>query len=273
MDEIFVSGSWGSGAVSAFGATVTSWRPGGDEWLFVARDAKPGPGASEHAGIPLCAPWFGVGQGDWTPPHKHGLVRLVQWDVVDVVELDDEARVRLAVDAARFAGLPGADRYPADLVFSLDISFGRGLEYALTVLSPSEGFAMDHGLHPYFAVSDLSTVSVEGLEGIAFRDYAQDGASGVSDAPVRFGHHIDRVYDDAPALILRDGDRALRLNAEGAGSSIVWSPGVESGPATGGLAGDEWRRFVCVEYGNVQGQATLLKPGVPHTLRMTATVD
>lgn len=270
VSEIVVGGSWGSGAISTFGATVTSWRPGGDEWLFVARDAQPAPGASEHAGIPLCAPWFGVGQGDWTPPHKHGLVRLVEWDLVEVIERDDAATARLSLVADRFAGLPGAERYPVDLRFDLEVTFGARLVCSLTALSPTQGFAMDHGMHPYFAVSDLSAAGLEGLEGVAFRDYAQDGATGVADAAIRFGHHLDRVYDEAPPLILRDGDRALRLGQEGAGSSIVWSPGVEAGPTTGGLADDEWRRFVCVEYGSVQGRATRLDPGVPHTLRLTA---
>lgn len=272
MTAVRVSGQWGSGEVCLAGATVTSWNTEGLPRLFAAASGRPAPGFRGHAGIPVCAPWFGVGQGDWEAPHKHGLVNLVEWQLDEVVETADRTTVRLSLEAARFAGLPGAARYPSDLRFTYEVALGRALRCTLTALSPSLGFTMDHALHPYFAVSDIEDVELRGLEELAFRDYARGGSTGASAAPIRFGHHIDRVYDAAPAVELHDHgrDTGLRLSAEGAASTIVWSPGVEAGPTTRGLSGDEWRRFVCVEYGSVQGKASLLEPGIAHTLRFTA---
>ena len=271
-DLLLLDGDWGSLGVTRLGATVSSWRPRGVERLFTAGDATPALGRMWQGGIPVCAPWFGVGQGDWEAPHKHGLVNLVEWQLDEVVETADRTTVRLSLGAARFAGLPGAARYPSDLQFTYEVALGRALRCTLTALSPSLGFTMDHALHPYFAVSDIEDVELRGLEELAFRDYARGGSTGASAAPIRFGHHIDRVYDAAPAVELHDHGRGtgLRLSAEGAASTIVWSPGVEAGPTTRGLSGDEWRRFVCVEYGSVQGKASLLEPGIAHTLRFTA---
>lgn len=259
-----VQGTWGRGSISELGACVMSWEPAGHaEQLFVARDAQLIPGEMWHGGIPVCAPWFGRGRGDWEVPHGHGLVSRVPWRVESVEEREDAASVRLRIDAADTAHLPGADRYPADLSYRLDVEFSFELTLSLTISSPTEAVIIDEAFHPYLSL-DATKAEVTGLEGIGFRDFATDATAAVEDSPVRLDRHVDRVYDQARATTVNAPSHCVRIGADGAGSVVVWNPG-----PGGDQVGDEWTRFACVEYGNVQGSAVEIKAGGKHTLTMT----
>lgn len=261
---IDVEGQWGRGRVTPVGGCVLSWAPEPHgEQLFVSRDAVIGAGAMWHGGIPVCAPWFGAGQGDWEVPHGHGLVSRVPWRVGDVVRGDDAARISLTVDAADTAHLPGADRYPADLTYRLDIEMGRHLTLSLTIGSPSTDVSVDEAFHPYLAV-DATRATVSGLDGVGFRDFAGDATPDMEHGPVRLGHLLDRVYDDYAPVTLSDGRRTLRLSADGAASTVVWNPG-----PGGWQVGDEWAGFACIEHGNVQNRAVTIPAGGSHTLTLT----
>jgi glucose-6-phosphate 1-epimerase len=261
-----VKGDWGRGAVTELGACVVSWSPAGfEEQLFLARDAALVPGEMWHGGVPICAPWFGSGTGEWTVPHIHGLVSRVPWRVLSLREDDDCARFELAVSAAETAHLAGADRYPDDLAYSLSVEMGRRLRLALTIASPSRQVTVDQAFHPYLAVQ-ANQAQLTGLEGLRFRDYAADGGPTSQSSPVRFGRYVDRVYDGAPTTLLSDGSRSLAMSGTGAGSVVVWNPG-----PGGDQVGDEWASFACVEYGNVQNRAVVIPAAGTHTLALTIT--
>lgn len=261
-----LSGAWGRGAITEAGACVLSWAPAGvGEVLFVSRGAEVVEGQMWHGGIPVCAPWFGQGQGDWAVPHTHGLVSRVPWRTVALEQADDAARARFAVDAADTAHLPGTARYPDDLTYRLDVTMGASLSLALTVESPTREISIDEAFHPYLAI-DASRAVVAGLEGVGFRDFAVGGSAGSETEPVRLDRHVDRVYDAASPTVLADGGREVALSADGAASTVVWNPG------PGGSVGDEWARFACVEYGNVQGRAVTIPAGGSHTLTLKIEV-
>lgn len=261
---IEVQGQWGRGRVTPIGGCVVSWAPEPHgEQLFMSRDAVLEAGDMWHGGIPVCAPWFGAGQGDWEVPHTHGLVSRVPWRVDAVAQGDDAARITLTVDAAATTHLPGADRYPGDLSYRLDIRMGRDLTIALTIASPSETVSVDQAFHPYL-LTDAARASVHGLEGIAFRDYGAGGTPDVEQDPVRLGRYLDRVYAGYAPVTLADGRRTVRLSAEGAASTVVWNPG-----PGGQQVGDEWGGFACVEYGNVQDRAVTIPAGGRHNLTLT----
>ena len=257
-----LAGRWGQGAVTEIGACVMSWAPVGfGELLFVSKSASMQVGQMWHGGIPVCAPWFGLGRGDWQVPHGHGLVSRVVWTLDSVEEADDAARLTLSTDARATAHLPGAERYPDDLGYRLDITMGSTLELALTVSSPTRDVVVDQALHPYFRL-DAQRAHVEGLEGVRYVDFAADAQRQTADGPVGVGVHLDRVYDAAPATRIVDGHRELRLDGAGASSVVVWNPG----PC--GSLEDEWQHFACVEYGTVQGNAVTIAAGSSHTLGM-----
>lgn len=265
MTTHLVSGAWGQGAVTEFGASVASWAPVGfGELLFVSKNAAIAEGKMWHGGIPVCAPWFGIGRGDWQVPHPHGLVSRVAWELESLSESSSEAHVTLTTTARTTAHLPGAERYPDDLTYRLDIVFSSTLELALTITSPTRDVVVDEAFHPYFRLQ-AEGAHVEGLDDVEYVDFA--GAQAAPDpetteGPVPVGVNVDRVYSAAPPTRIVDGSRELRLDGDGASSIVVWNPGPD-----GDLA-DEWQHFACVEYGNVQGNAVTIEAGASHTLRL-----
>lgn len=262
-------GAWGRGEVSEVGACVLSWAPAGrGEVLWMAREAQLRPGEMWHGGVAVCAPWFGVGRGEWPVPFPHGLVARVPWAMDLLEQSDDGGRAVFTVDSPALAHLPGSDRYPPDLAYRLDVRMARDrLTVALRVSSPTTATVVDLALHPYLS-ADARSATVEGLEGVAFRDFAEGAADGVEDAPVAVGRHVDRVYGGAPSTMLRDSRGGLRLSADGAANVVVWNPG----PGGRQVASGEWTEFVCVEYGRVQGDAVTIPAGGSHTLALHVEV-
>ncbi|HJE50769.1 MAG TPA: hypothetical protein K8V15_02105 [Tessaracoccus flavescens] len=257
-----LSGPWGSGAISELGGCVLSWAPEDHgELLFVSRDAELTEGDMWHGGIPVCAPWFGQGTGEWAVPHGHGLVSRVPWRTESLTLGDDAARVTLAVDGAATAHLPGADRYPADLTYRLDVEMGEALNITLTIESPSHAVVVDHALHPYLKVR-AREATVSGLDGVTFVDYAADARANSEHEPVEVGRYLDRVYAAAPPTTLADDVISLSLAGSGTSSTVVWNPGPD------GAVGDEWGQFACVEYGNVQDHAVRIPAGRRHSMTL-----
>lgn len=257
-----------TGSALDYGATVLSWAPrGGEEVLFLSRDALVGVGDEIHGGVPVCSPWFGSGRAEVTVPHGHGLVRWVPW------RLTDQGPGHLAWELTQqeVTHLPGADRYPSDLLHRLEARFGESLEITLTVTSPTSAVILDQALHTYLRVDDVTQCRIEGLAGAPFRDFATDATLAVEHEPLRLGAHVDRVYRHDGPVTLADGGRRVRISQEGGASVVVWNPGPEL--RFPGLAPDEWRSMVCIEVGNVQDRAVTVPAGGSHTLRLRITVD
>ena len=264
-----LSGAWGTARVAELGGCVLSWRPaGGDDVLFLSQDAELTPGTMWHGGIPVCAPWFGKGQGDWEVPHTHGLVSRVAWTTEVVEQNDDGAKVVMSLTSAAVAEIPGAGRYPDDLAYRLEIEAGRtSLTVALTITSPTRETSVDLAFHPYLR-SDPTQATITGLEGTAFQDAAHGWEPGRTEGDFRFDGHTDLVFAEAPSLFLDDGRRTLRLSHQGATRTVVWNPGPENSQVAEG----EWREFVCVEYGNVRDGAVTIPAGGSHRLAFTVEV-
>ena len=55
-------------------------------------------------------------------------------------------------------------------------------------------------------------------------------------------------------------DESLRVTTEGAANRVVWNPWVEEAAKLDDVR-DEWTSFVCVEGGNVLGNAVTVAPG------------
>ncbi|WP_040283039.1 hypothetical protein [Tessaracoccus massiliensis] len=264
-----LSGAWGTARVAELGGCVLSWRPaGGDDVLFLSQDAELTPGTMWHGGIPVCAPWFGKGQGDWEVPHTHGLVSRVAWATEVVEQNDDGAKVVMSLTSAAVAEIPGAGRYPDDLAYRLEIEVGRtSLTVALTITSPTREAGVDLAFHPYLRV-DATRATISGLENTRYLDAAADWQPGHQDGEFAFDGHVDRVYAEAPPVFLSDGSRTRRLSSQGATRTVVWNPG----PVNDQVAEGEWREFVCVEYGNVRDGAVTLPAGGEHRLAFTLEV-
>ena len=257
-----LTGEWGALGVEEIGATVVSWRPGGRERLYTASDAVVGAERMWHGGIPVCAPWFGGGNGG--VPFIHGLTPKVRWRTLEVTADEGRAHIVLVTDAQVMSHLPWADRFPADLRYELDVvADATTLTIGLTIASPSRDAVVEMALHPYL-LTDTARTQVTGLGGVTYHDFS-NGLDGVGEDPLAVARDVDRVYTQAPPTTITDGSSTLRLAAQGANSVIVWNPG----PGNDQVPGEEWADFVCVEYGDVKSGALTIPAGSSHLLRLS----
>ncbi|GAB3817467.1 D-hexose-6-phosphate mutarotase [Tessaracoccus terricola] len=253
------------------GATITSWRPaGGEEVLFVSRDAAVGEGLEIHGGIPICAPWFGQGRDDVDVPGPHGLVRWVPWQLVS--DSKDETGTRLVweLEGDAVAHLPGAEAYPVDAWLRLEAHFGRELTIRFTVGSPSTEFVLDEALHTYFRLP-AGGGRILGLEGTQVRDYTQTPpAWRTSEGALEVPAVLNGIHRYAGEVRLETAEQTVVISSGKAADVVVWNPGPDV-PAD--FAADEWEQMVCIEVGNVQGDAVTVLAGGSHTLVMTISVE
>jgi glucose-6-phosphate 1-epimerase len=150
-----------------------------------------------------------------------------------------------------------------ELTLSLQLH-GKQLAIELgCVNTGATSFAFSAALHSYFAVDDITTTRLEGLQGTRFLDTTCDREQ-VDDAPALAfdGVEIDRIHWGVGdrALTLRTPTGALRIEAEGFGDAVVWNPGAQKAAGLNDLSRGDEARFVCVEAAAI-GVPPQLAPG------------
>lgn len=241
-----------SALVSLRGAQLLSWIPqDGRERLFLAGHADLASGAAVRGGIPIIFPQF----AERGLLRRHGFARQLDWSFAGIA--DGSALFELRDSAA-------TAEWPHAFACRLSITPGPSrLEVALEVENlGSDAFAFTAALHSYLRVDDIARAALEGLQGCDYEDSANGGTLHRQDAhAVTFDGELDRIYADVVApLRLVDGDGHLDIEHEGFGDAIVWNPGETLAAGLPDLAPGEYRRFVCVEAGQVL-QPVLLAPG------------
>ena len=85
--------------------------------------------------------------------------------------------------------------------------------------------------------------------------------------PILFRGETDRVYINAAGIyeIVDPGlARRIRIQTAGAQSAVVWNPWVEKSKRLADFGDDEWPSMVCVETGNIAGNALRIPAGTTH---------
>jgi D-hexose-6-phosphate mutarotase len=132
---------------------------------------------------------------------------------------------------------------------------------------------IENCLHTYFHVGDISQVSIAGLQGVPFDDFAA-GAAGArkseNDSVLRITKETNRVYPDTAGTVkIHDENlkRTIRVEKSGSNSTVVWNPWT-----TQKLPDDfdsaEHKHMVCVESGNVKQNKISLAPGQTASLNV-----
>mgnify|MGYP003342278573 FL=1 len=128
-------------------------------------------------------------------------------------------------------------------------------------------------LHTYLAVSELSHVRLQGLEGHRFIDRLLGGETLEDHPEKRFHGEIDRIYANVRGdLLLRDGPRRLRIDAQDLPDTVLWNPGPDACAKLADMPADGWRHMLCVEGGRILEPITLA-PGEDWTGRQSFTLE
>ena len=248
------------------GAHVTEWHPQSTPHpvLFSSSIAVSGPNQAWRGGIPICAPWFGAGPDGRRSP-SHGPARTAEWEALEAGGAS--SRFRLVVDEdARGA--------TARLELTLTtVATDGALSSTLVIRNLGETEALvEAALHSYFAVSDVTSVVVRGLEACPFFDKVSGERREPAEA-IEFGSLVDRIYD-VPRIPVDIEDagwsRTLRVTGTGSPQVVVWNPGPDAAPSD--LGPGEWRDFVCVEAAVLGDSAVLLDARQSHTLTSAVEV-
>jgi glucose-6-phosphate 1-epimerase len=266
--KVQVSRGGMTGELFLLGAHVTGWQPASQRpVIFTSAHAVFAPGKAIRGGIPVIFPWFGAHPTAPAAP-QHGFARTAEWQLDAVEEIGAEAlTLTLSLDVPATA----SPWWPHAAGLTLRVGFGQELRLDLAVENRSgQPTEFEEALHSYFAVSDVATISLFGLEDCGFIDKtAGMRRSAPARTPLSLTGWTDRVYLDTPDKVLVADPgwrRRVTVAKEGGASTIVWNPWPEKAAAMSDLGADQWRGMICVESGNVADNKIRLGDGAAHHL-------
>ena len=226
-------------------------------------------GKAIRGGVPVCWPWFGPCPHDPALP-QHGFARTSIWEHAT----SDEPDARTSTVTLRLTDSDKSlELWPFHFEVLLKITVGThlGLELVTRNLD-KRPFEITSALHSYLAVSDITRVSVDGLDDtrcfdkVSSEEYAHSGL-------LHIDRETDRVFQDVRyPLFLHDKDRMLRIEADGSRSAVVWNPWKEKSAAMADMPDDGYRTMLCIEAANVMDDGRVIEPGKEHSLKAVLSV-
>jgi len=266
LPMIEITTPWSTAEIHLHGGTVTNFQKKGEPpMLFVSKFSRFEKDVPIRGGIPVIFPWFGKPADK---PGQHGFVRQQLWQVKEVISPPDgSVFVRLH--------LPGVGESP--LCPGAAVEYVVGICEQLTaelVVTNDSGHALEfeNCLHTYFAVGDISGVSVTGLQELEYLDAVADFALVKDTAPaIRVDQEVDRVYlNSTHTTEIHDEKwrRVIRVEKENSRSTVVWNPWIAKSKRMQDYGDDEYQQMICVESGNVRTDRVTLAPGAKSSLRV-----
>lgn len=250
------------------GAHVLHYQPDGQApVLWHSRESLFETNKPIRGGIPVCWPWFGAHAADSTLP-AHGYARLSEW-----VPVASSASATATTVTLRFPASQGRSA-----IAELTVVLGPALEVTLaTTNTGTSAMPLSEALHSYFAVSDIRSVSVTGLDQECYIDTLQAGRPTLKqEGTVTFGAETDRIYiDTSRECVIADPGlhRRIRIGKQGSLSTVVWNPWIAKAARMPDFGDDEYPEMVCVETANCGPNAFSLAPGETHAMSTRISVD
>jgi len=213
-----------------------------------------------RGGIPVCWPWFGAHPSDTTRP-AHGSVRLVEWKPV----------ASSATANATTLTLRCPDSREIQATVELTVVLADSLTVTLTTTNTGTSpMSFSEALHTYFAVSDIRTVSIIGLDGQQYIDAVPaERVNRTQTGPITFTEETDRIYTNnaSECTILDPGmKRRILVSKEGSRSTVVWNPWIAKAARLPDYGDDEYPEMVCVETANCGPNTLNLASGQTHAI-------
>lgn len=236
--------------ISAAGGHLVSANSPTGELLFLSSATEDGEGKAIRGGVPIIAPWFGTLLG--IEPF-HGWAQRSVWEVTENEGLH-------------------AAYSQAGLTLNVQVNeLKDGFSIALRLTNDTDNAeTVQLAFHPYFKVSDIADVQVEGFDGVEVLDRLTDQVA-PQDGAISFTEEFDRIALGTPTAIISDAERTITITAEGHDSTVIWNPGEARAAEIKDLGAGEWRDFVCVEPAllGADQQGVKVAPQESITLEMT----
>jgi len=249
LPMIGISTMWSSAEVYLQGAHITNFRKHNEPPLtFMSQCSRFTQGQPIRGGIPVIFPWFGMREG----MGNHGFARVLTWELKEFAPAPDgSVSVRF-----RLPDSPEASSYPpftADYIVTL--SEALTLQLIVTNQAAEDPLTFENCFHTYFAVSDVTAISIVGLKGLSYLDKVANFVQRVeTEDAIRISSEVDRIYlNTSGPLEIQDPRlaRKIRIEKQGSNSTVVWNPWIARSQQMPDFGNDEYQRMVCVEVGNV----------------------
>ena len=263
------------------GAHLIHWQPAGERSvLFLSNRTAFTRGKAIRGGIPVIFPWFGERSDAVSPApanapksSSHGFARISPWRLSFAALAGEEFHLSLSLaptGETRGLGFAGFRAV-------CQIILGRRLVMRLTIANDGpEPMRYEEAFHTYFAVSDVGSVRLRGVENLDYLDKTEGmRRRHEGSGPLTLKRTTDRVYlASAGPLAIEDPHwaRAIHLRKTNSRSTVVWNPWAELARTLPDMEPEGWRGMLCVESANVGVEAITLAPGEAHTLEAEVTV-
>ncbi len=271
---ISVVNSHATAAIMMQGAHLISWHPKNEKpVIWISEDAKFAAGKSIRGGIPVCWPWFGPHDSESSFP-AHGFARTVPWEVIETKQLEN-GNTQITFQIIQSDATQKLWPHPCQLKMIFNI--GNSLEIKLiTHNTGNDSIVIGEALHTYFAVSDASKISIQGLEGCTYLDKVDGFKRKQQSGSIKINKEVDRVYLDTESdCIINDLglNRNICISKTGSHSTVVWNPWQETANKMGDLGEDGYLDMVCVESANAAENVITIEPGDEHCLSVSYRLE
>lgn len=250
------------------GATVTSWKQGGEERLWLSDNAVLDGSKAVRGGIPLVFPVFGKQKKEDHPTYKlpqHGFARNSEWEFLGQTT-ENPLTIQFGL---------GPENVDTELYklwqdgknnFTLILSVTLGDDYLKTNIdvenNGKDSFEFNWLFHTYFRVPDITDILVNNL--VDNKCYDQLIAeSYVEKSPVLcFNHEFDRIYLDVDEKltmqVIRFGKVLMNVQRENLPDAVVWNPWIEKSKGMGDfMPKTGYLNMLCIEPGHVSDMVKL----------------
>ena len=265
LPKIAITTAWSTAEIYLHGAHVTHFQKHGEPaLLFLSDQSRFEPGVPIRGGIPIIFPWFGKPANQ---TGQHGYARIRPWTLKEMTTTDP------GIITVRLLLPPCTEPGKSEIAVEYSITVSDTLSAELIVTNNSaRAFVFENCLHTYFAVGDIRTLQVGGLQGVDYLD-SLDGPQRKSETAdaIRFAGEVDRTYVNTSHRVeIQDPAlrRVIQVEKTGSASTVVWNPWITKAKAMPDFGNEEYQRMVCVESGNVAENQMTLTPGVTASLKV-----
>lgn len=257
-----VTNSHCTAAIALHGAHLFEFTPNEQKPLvYLSPTAVFTKGKSIRGGIPVCWPWFSGHPTDRSLP-AHGFARSQFWTLEAATDIEGgSTRLRFGLRESE----DSLKLFPHPFELTLEFDLGATLKLSLRSKNTgNESFTISQALHTYFKISEISRISVRGLEGCRFKDATRGLAEDIQSDPILFDRWINRVYLDTPSeleLVDHGWDRTIGITTRSCRSTVVWNSWIEQSKGFSDMPDDGYHEFACVETGHVATDQRTVEPG------------
>uniref|UniRef100_A0A6V1R801 glucose-6-phosphate 1-epimerase n=1 Tax=Heterosigma akashiwo TaxID=2829 RepID=A0A6V1R801_HETAK len=228
------------------------------------------PPSEGEGGIPIVWPWFGAHpEGDRSKPF-HGFVKNRMWSI-----RSSKVGVATACEPVTIILGTSDDESTMQLFgHSFDLTLSISLADRLTLVLKTSNKGIDEfhitaGFHTYFNVKEVDSISIEGLDGAQYIDFADEKQAKVQHGSLTCTGEmeVNRIYSSGSTCEIRDPklERKICISKQGSQSTVVWSPWIQDNTELSEhrrLENERFHGMVCVETANCgDSDVVYLQPG------------